>query len=83
MEFNVKEILADVFKIDISQIPENVNIGELPGWDSLGHIRLVLHIEEIINRSISTEEILKMINSKNINVILNDNKSNPGCEINE
>ena len=73
MKFDGKEILSNVFKIDISQISDNIKIGELPEWDSLGHMRLVLHIEKIINRSISIEEILEIVDIENIESILNKN----------
>jgi acyl carrier protein len=68
---NVKEILAEVFTIDKDKIPNDVNIGDLPGWDSLGHMRLVLYIEKILKRPIETDEIIKIINSQNIKTILN------------
>ena len=80
---NVKEILAEVFKIDIDKIPNNVKIGDLPGWDSLGHIRLVLYIEKLLKRPIETEEIIKIINIENIKTILNNNKNDRGVESND
>ena len=73
MKFDGKDILADVFKTDINQISDSVKIGELPGWDSLGHLRLVLHIEKILNRSLSTEELLKIVDVENIESVLNNN----------
>jgi len=79
-----KEILAEVFKVDRDEIPNNVKIGELPGWDSLGHMRLVLHIEKMIKRPIETEEILRIVNAQNINaIILNDYKNDRGFETND
>ena len=70
MEFQVKEILASIFNIDISQISDNAKIGELPGWDSLGHMRLVLHIEKIIKRSLKTEEILTIVDVQHVKDLL-------------
>ena len=81
--FNVKEILAEVFMVDRNEIPDNAKIGELSGWDSLGHMRLVLHIETIIKRPVETEEILKMVNIQNINAILNNNTTNQEFETND
>ena len=73
MQFDGKKILADVLNIDISQILDNVKIGELEEWDSLGHMRLVLKIEKYLNRSITTEEIMDIIDIKSIESILNNN----------
>ena len=69
--FDAKDILADLFEIDISSISLNAKIGELQGWDSLGHMRLVIQIENIMNRSITTEEIVQIVDVKSINSVLN------------
>ena len=76
VEFEAKEILANVFNIDINQISNNAKIGELPGWDSLGHMRLVLHIEKIIKRSLKTEEILEILDVEHVKALLYNIKCN-------
>ena len=72
---NAKEILAEVFNINVSEISDNSTIGQLPGWDSLGHMRLVLHIEKIILRPIKIEEVLSIVNIESIDRILINNKN--------
>ena len=67
---DAENVLSEVFNIEKSQIPKNVIIDQLPGWDSLGHMRLVFHIEKVINRTLTTEEILSMVDAKHINKLL-------------
>tara|TARA_B100001013_G_C24541945_1_gene415026 strand:- start:62 stop:304 length:243 start_codon:yes stop_codon:yes gene_type:complete len=46
----IKELLKKVFKT--SKIPkkiENLNIGDLKKWDSLGHFHLLLEVEKKFN----------------------------------
>ena len=71
---NAKKIVSEVFNLNIDDISDASGIGELPGWDSLGHMRLILHIEKIISRSIRTEEILSIVNIESIEKILEKNK---------
>lgn len=42
----VKEIIADVLKVDVSVIEDDTAIGDLPEWDSLHHIRIISEIEK-------------------------------------
>ncbi|MBH11236.1 MAG: hypothetical protein CMG74_12970 [Candidatus Marinimicrobia bacterium] len=69
-----KKIVSEVFNLNIDDISDTSSIGQLPGWDSLGHMRLILKIEKIISRSIRTEEILSIVNIESIEKILEKNK---------
>jgi len=39
---NIKEIMCDVFECDVDDIGDDAEINEVPGWDSLNHVRLIL-----------------------------------------
>lgn len=42
----VKSIIADNLKVDISVLSEDTAIGDLPEWDSLHHLQIVAAIEQ-------------------------------------
>lgn len=42
----VKAIIADNLKVDISVLSEDTAIGDLPEWDSLHHLQIVAAIEQ-------------------------------------
>ena len=39
-------------------LPSDAAIGRLEGWDSLGHMRIILEIERQLRRQLSTDEIV-------------------------
>jgi acyl carrier protein len=57
---SVRRIMADVFALDISSIPDNAEINELPNWDSGNHVVLVMALEEEFNLSFEVSEIEAM-----------------------
>lgn len=53
--------LDDDFDLDDAMRFEGV-----PGWDSLGHLRIVMEIEAVINSSLEMEEIISLDTVKKI-----------------
>ena len=39
---NLLDIMSDVFECDIEDIDKDAEINEIPGWDSLNHVRLIV-----------------------------------------
>ena len=68
MENNIGiEILALSLDLDASEIQNNSGINNLPEWDSLNHIKIVLAIEEKLERNLTTEEIIDISDVNSIN----------------
>lgn len=42
----VKSIIAENLKVDVSVLSEDTAIGDLPEWDSLHHLQIVAAIEQ-------------------------------------
>jgi acyl carrier protein len=55
---SARTILAEALRISEGEITEQSTIDNLVGWDSLGHMRLVARIEEVIGRPLEGDEIL-------------------------
>jgi len=68
--YDAKLILSSVFSVEIEDIPNNASLNNYNRWDSLSHVRIILHLEEVLDRSMSTEEILKATSIHNIQKIL-------------
>lgn len=72
MENNIGiEILALSLDLDVSEIQNNSDINNLPEWDSLSHIKIVLAIEEKLERNLTTEEIIDISDVNSINKLFN------------
>ena len=65
------EILALSLDLDVSEIRNNSDINNLPEWDSLSHIKIVLAIEEKLERDLTTEEIIDISDVNSINKLFN------------
>lgn len=68
----VKSILAPIFDVNAVDIPDDISLGNYHRWDSLNHVRIILHIETLLNRSLETEDMLKIVNLKEICNLLNN-----------
>jgi len=52
------KLAADTFQIDQSLLSMKSKVGETPGWDSLGHLTLVVNIERITDKTFTPQQIL-------------------------
>jgi acyl carrier protein len=55
-----RSVLAQALNVAVEKVDESARIGELESWDSLGHMRLVLEIEKVLGRELSTGEIVEL-----------------------
>jgi len=58
----VAAILREVLDDDQLQVEPSLQAGEVPGWDSLNHIRIILTIEKVFGIKLSPSEIAKLKN---------------------
>lgn len=71
MEQKVKEILANVLKIDINKITDESSAENTPNWDSLRQMNIIIALEEEYEIEFSDDEIFELSSLKNIIKILN------------
>ena len=67
----VRKVIARTFKLPLSEVTSASALGKLPGWDSVGHIQLMMEMEmefdvrfptEKINQPQSAEQICNLVN---------------------
>ena len=68
MEDRIKQVMSDVFNIDVNSINNDASTSNTEGWDSLKHMNLIIALEEEFNIEFTDEEI---IDSMNYALILN------------
>lgn len=56
----VKEIIANVCEVPVSEITETNTVGDFPSWDSIGHLTILSTIEETFNISFEPEEMMEL-----------------------
>jgi acyl carrier protein len=55
-----KRVVGEVLRLDPSQIPDDASSEDLPGWDSLTHLELMLALEAELGVRISAERMLEL-----------------------
>ena len=71
MEQRLKEMIADLFKLDIGEIVDSLTMKDTPVWNSLKHMELVVSIEELFGIVLTFDEIVSMQTFKGIKLVLN------------
>ena len=67
---NALHLLADALLADAQDLPADAALGVTPGWDSLGHVRLVLALEAHLARPLTPDEIVALGSLADIEALL-------------
>ena len=56
----VKETIAELFQCDISELSDQTGPGDLPAWDSLGHVALMARIQDRFGKHVPVEDAIEV-----------------------
>jgi len=56
----LKVLIADLFKCDPSDVTEATGPGDIPGWDSLGHVTLMAEIQRQFPKPVPIEDAIEV-----------------------
>ena len=62
----LKEFLVTQFQVGRESITEDLSFGDLPQWDSLGHMSLMAAIEDQFGVEVNADAIADLVNYKAI-----------------
>ena len=57
MRARIKTLMASLFEVAVGDIPDDAQFGVLKGWDSLGHIALMMAVESEFGVALTTESM--------------------------
>ena len=60
IEQRVRQILAEILRLEPAEVGNDASLGTTSGWDSANHINLVLSLEEEFSITLDVAEIEKM-----------------------
>jgi acyl carrier protein len=72
MNNQIKELMANIFEVEVSDIGEDASPENIESWDSLKHMNLIVALEEEFNVQFTDEEMLQMLNFQLISLILKE-----------
>jgi len=58
---DLQALLADVFQVSVEEITPDLAFGDLPQWDSLGHMDLMIRLEEQYGVEVDTDLIAALV----------------------
>jgi acyl carrier protein len=62
ISLELKNVILSELKLDDWEIADTTTAGEVPGWDSLSHIDVVLAVEKHFGIRFKSAEILRLKN---------------------
>ena len=68
---DARTLVAEAIERPRDHVPANGTIETVEGWDSLGHMRIMLALEARLGRPMETEEILELASVEAIDRLLN------------
>ena len=71
-ENTLKQVMATMLNMDVANINEDSSMDNVPNWDSLRHMNLILALEEEFKVSIPDEDAGNITSYKLIKLVLND-----------
>ena len=69
---SARKILAKALLYPENEIPPNANLESFDKWDSLGHMRLILEIENILDRYLTTVEVVNIRSLQDIENLISN-----------
>lgn len=74
----LKQLMATILNVDVSEIDEESSMDNMSNWDSLHHMNLVLALEEEFKLTIPDEDAGNITSYKLIKLVLEDLIKQPG-----
>jgi acyl carrier protein len=68
----IKIIMSVIFELPLELITDDASTDTIENWDSLGHLNLILALEEEFGVNIPDEEVGNFVNFKLIELVIND-----------
>ena len=70
MEDRIKQVIADVLMIELSEIDDKSSPNTIDKWDSMNQMNIVVALEEEFGIQISDDDVIEMLNVKLIQEII-------------
>ena len=72
---SLKQLMADLFRCDVADISDDTGPGDIPGWDSLGHVSLMSEIQNQFGAHVPVEDALDVESVNDLVAIMERLKS--------
>jgi len=70
MRFDAKELIGRAFDMTPEGVPDDASLENFEPWDSLGHVKIIMSVEEAVGRPLDTEEALQIVSVDDLRHLL-------------
>jgi len=70
LDQRLEKVIREVFNLESGTIEEDWTSDDIPDWDSVGHLNLIMEIEKTFNIKIEIEEMFEVEKLSDITRIL-------------
>ncbi len=70
LEQKIKDVMKTVFEISVDKINEESSVDNIDLWDSMGHIKLVISLENDFGIRFNGGEVMEMVKYSKIKEII-------------
>ncbi len=71
----VREVIVKTFQLTGEDERGELRMGGVPGWDSLGHMKLIVELEEEFGVSLPTYVLAELLDVESIVRVIRDSQS--------
>jgi len=57
----VRAVIAGILQVPIEEITPEITFGDIPQWDSMGHMEVLLALEENFGVAVNAETISELV----------------------
>lgn len=72
----IYSVFSDLFNVDIDQLDDGLGPGDILSWNSVGHLRLILKIEDKYDIKLMVNEVLSINSIKDLINLVIEKRSN-------
>ena len=81
LDERLKRLVADVFRYPQEELVDRMGPGDIPGWDSLGHVALMAEVQHEFGTHVPVEDAIEIESIADLRAILErSNGHAPGPE---
>jgi acyl carrier protein len=66
----LKELIANLFKCDVASLADTTGPGDIPGWDSLGHVTLMAEVQKVFGKHVPVEDAIEVESIADLTAVL-------------
>ena len=66
----IREVLAGVLRVALADVPANLQFGDLPQWDSMGHMEVMVALEKQFGVEVNADTITELVSIPAISAYL-------------